>query len=325
MRYLIELSGESQNLGAAEALSASRIFDPESNVIEIDSRALVLESGAGPKDIMDRIALAWSVNIHALSCSLDELDKNIKNIELPDQPFRAKTVRLNAQEPAMGKKITQRIGEFLSARYVVDLESPKLEVRALWGKQLHIGFLVGEVDRSSFESRKSEYREFCHPISLHPRLARALVNLSGAGPGQVLLDPFCGTGGILIEGGLAGCKILGGDIDPRMVQGTVRNLEGLGLHHHDIRQSDISNWDEGVDAIATDPPYGRSASTAKEDIQSLYERAFEMAANVLKPGGKMAIVLPDSKHTELSNMELEFMEPVRVHRSLTRYFCVFRN
>ncbi|MCK5397147.1 MAG: RNA methyltransferase, partial [Thermoplasmata archaeon] len=72
-------------------------------------------------------------------------------------------------------------------------------------------------------------------------------------------------------------------------------------------------------------PYGRSASTAREPIESLYKRAFEMSQKILKPGGKLAIILPDEKHTELSSLELEIIEPVRVHKSLTRYFCVFKN
>ncbi len=54
------------------------------------------------------------------------------------------------------------------------------------------------VARARLEARKVTHRPFSLPISLHPKLARALVNLARVPMGGVLLDPFCGTGGILL-------------------------------------------------------------------------------------------------------------------------------
>ena len=52
-----------------------------------------------------------------------------------------------------------------------------------------------------------------------PRMARALVNISLVNPGEWLFDPFCGTGGILIEASDVGAVAAGGDMDRVMVTG----------------------------------------------------------------------------------------------------------
>ncbi len=324
MKHLVELSGESEELARAEALSVSRIIDPEASLIKSDIRSVIIDGDFDTSQLTERIALAWSASHHIFSGQEKELVSMIETIELSGNTFRVKTKRLGNQSPDKGQSLSGKIGQILACRYKVDLDNPEVEVRILMANKIHAGILIGEIDRSSFEARKSEHRPFSHPISLHPRLARALVNITGIKPSQTLLDPFCGTSGILLEAGLIGCRILGGDIDQRMVDGSIENLKHYGINEPDIRKIDISNWSEQVDAIATDPPYGRSASTGKEEIESLYKRAFEMSQSILKPGGKLAIVLPDEKHAELSSMELEMIQPVRVHRSLTRYFCLFR-
>ena len=324
MKHLVELSGESEELARAEALTLSRILDPQARLIESDTRSVVIEGNFDTSQLTKRLALAWSTGHHIFSGQEEELVSMIESIELPGNTFRVKTKRLGDQSPEEGQALSMNIGKLIARRYKVDLDNPEVELRILMASKIHAGILAGEIDRSSFEARKSEHRPFSHPISLHPRLARALVNLTGIEPDQTLLDPFCGTGGILLEAGLIGCKVLGGDIDQRMIDGSIQNLEHYGIIEPDIRKQDISDWTEQVDAIATDPPYGRSASTAKEEIESLYKRAFEMSQSVLKPGGKLAIVLPDEEHVKLSSMELEMMQPVRVHRSLTRYFCLFK-
>ncbi|MCK5309222.1 MAG: methyltransferase domain-containing protein [Thermoplasmata archaeon] len=328
MQHLIELSGESESLARAEALAVSRIFDASASVLDSDIRSIIIEGDFETFQLAERLALAWSASKHIFSGHENELPSFLEDLKLPGKTFMAKTKRLGTQEPEVGMALTRKIGGLLSESYKVDLGNPDVEVRALMASKIHLGILSGEIDRSSFESRKSEYRPFSHPISLHPRLARALVNLTGIKPSQTILDPFCGTGGILLEAGLMGCNILGGDIDQRMIDGSIQNLKHYAIENPDIRKMDISDWPNEiqlVDAIATDPPYGRSASTAREPIESLYKRAFEMSQKILKPGGKLAIILPDEKHTELSSLELEIIEPVRVHKSLTRYFCVFKN
>lgn len=326
MRHLIELSGECESLARAEAVAACGSYG-STTAVEADGRALVLEAPVRPGELAGRLGLAWSVSGHVFSCAANDIEAHIREASLPPGSLRVRAARLDGAGGS-GTSIARAIGKILSGTHPIDLEGPDFELRVLISGRLHVGILAGEVDRSSFEARKAGLRPFNHPISLHPKLARALVNLTRAGPGQVLLDPFCGTGGILIEAGMIGCRALGGDIDPRMVAGSRKNLTALGVRDAEVREADVSSWSSpagAVDAIATDPPYGRSASTAKEPIGKLYARAFGACHSALKEGGRLAMVLPDEGHAALAKgFELEGMHPVRVHRSLTRYFCVFR-
>ena len=66
---------------------------------------------------------------------------------------------------------------------------------------------------------------------LPPKLAQIIINLAVSDHrplyGEVVLDPFCGTGVVLQEASLMGFDIYGSDLDPRMVEYTERNLEWL--------------------------------------------------------------------------------------------------
>jgi len=55
-------------------------------------------------------------------------------------------------------------------------------------------------------------RKSLHPSMLEPRLCRAMVNLAKVKEGDTVVDPFCGTGGILIEAQEFKIRTLGYDI-----------------------------------------------------------------------------------------------------------------
>jgi tRNA (guanine10-N2)-dimethyltransferase len=328
MRHLIELSGESKGLAQAEAIAVGSLYNSISSQ-ESDGRALVQTSDTPYTEMTSRLALAWSVSEHLFSCEPNELESHLAELILPGKTFRVRACRLDEKySPEEGIALARRVGGLLSPKCRVDLKNPDVELRILMAGKFHVGILAGEIDRPSMEARKPENRPFKHPITLHPKLARTLVNLTRVKKGEMLLDPFCGTGGILLEAGLVGCLPIGGDIDPRMIDGTMKNLKHYGVDKPDIRKMDVSDWtseNSQIDAIATDPPYGRSASTAREAIESLYKRTFGACHTILKEGGRLAIALPDANHISLANdFIFEGMHPVRVHRSLTRYFCVFR-
>ncbi len=146
-------------------------------------------------------------------------------------------------------------------------------------------------------------------------------------PGGLLLDPFCGTGAILVEGALVGLSPIGSDISDKMVDGARKNLHHLGLDAalHECDVGDIKSAVGRVSGIATDPPYGKSTSTQGEKIPELYERAFKSFSEVLEPGSVVAIVVPKMALLDkASDFRIEEEHRLLVHRSLTRHFCVLR-
>jgi len=216
-----------------------------------------------------------------------------------------------------------------SPSFPAPLTSPSLSPASV-SPALYFGILLHESSRSDFGKRAVKNRPFFSPISLHPVLARTVVNLSRVGHGGVILDPFCGTGGILMEASLLGLSAVGADRDSEMLRGAEMNLrhfdaEALLLNSDVGALPDILR-EHGitmVDGIATDLPYGRASTTFGEDKSELYLRAFETFKAVLKPGGYAAVVLPGAL-PGIDGLRLVSFYSLRVHRSLTRHFTVYR-
>src|SRR5258708_2763495 len=59
----------------------------------------------------------------------------------------------------------------------------------------------------------STHRLFRYPAKFHPPIARELLERFTS-PGNTVLDPFCGSGTLLVECSIAGRKSVGLDIDP---------------------------------------------------------------------------------------------------------------
>lgn len=246
---------------------------------------------------------------------------------LPEGTFSVRAKRYEKAQPELdSRKMTRTLGGHLSAGRRVDLENPDIEVRTFISDRIGVHHSLYHIDRQSMEERKVAERPFFSPISLHPRYARALINMVEVKEGQTLLDPFCGTGGILMEAASMGILALASDIDPEMIDGTQRNMSHFGLQLSGSAVTDIALIGKhfpGTDAIVTDPPYGRSASTRGESINTLYVRALDAAKGCLKPGGRMGIVVPTVLEPA-EGLVLEHLFQQKVHGSLSRHYHVFR-
>jgi tRNA G10 N-methylase Trm11 len=150
------------------------------------------------------------------------------------------------------------------------------------------------------------------PLSMSPRLAKVLVNITGLSAGQRLLDPFCGSGTILAEGMRQGLFAIGVERGPNRIRECEANLNLLHrkqeippqakfeLHRGDARRlSEILK--EPVDAIVTEPillPKLRERPTLKEakgmvrQASQAYSESLEAIAKVLKTGGRLVIIAP---------------------------------
>jgi tRNA (guanine10-N2)-dimethyltransferase len=329
--YLFELSGEHETLPKGEIKATLEAGGIIYKIIEDDFGALVMKA---PKmdieTIRNRLALSHVINSHFFSGEVKDIMDLTIPIEIQKGSFGVRSKRIqNFHRNTDLKKLEKKVADCVKGENKVDLENPDNEIRVIISNRGHIGVVLAKIKRNAFEKRKVQNRPYFSPVSLHPRLARALVNLSRVKAGERLLDPFCGTGGVLMEASLIGAKAMGSDIDSKMVEGCKENLEKFKIDNAEVFHADIGGISEvfsQVDAIATDPPYGKSATTNKEGVKSLYERSFLSFSDVLKKEGYLSIVLPDEELIKMGKGNFHLIEnhPFRVHRSLTRNFCVFQ-
>jgi Predicted DNA modification methylase len=120
---------------------------------------------------------------------------------------------------------------------------------------------------------------------LEPRLARALVNLSRPVVGGVLLDPFSGTGGVLLEGEVVGCLPVGVDLDWRMARGALRNVSWAGSIGGIIRGDARALPVGRADCAASDLPYGRMSSSHGSSTEELLSSVVGQLPRILRTGG----------------------------------------
>ncbi len=140
------------------------------------------------------------------------------------------------------------------------------------------------------------------------------------------MDPFCGTGGFLIEAGLMGFRAVGMDLDAKMVRGAARNLRHYGIEagliHGDARQIPLDR----ADGIATDPPYGRGTSTMGSDVKQILTDFLLEASGLLDKGKIICTAAPmeldPSALAARSGFEVREEHRMRVHKSLTRSIVV---
>jgi tRNA (guanine10-N2)-dimethyltransferase len=211
----------------------------------------------------------------------------------------------------------------------VDLKLPDVMVRvlAVEGRML-IGIRLVKAERRRFEERRPRRRPFFHPSALEAKLARLYVNLARAKPGDALLDPFSGTGGILVEAFMVGCFPLGIDVDPTMAAGAKENVKAFkgcaGLIVGDARKPPVHR----VDCIATDPPYGKASSTHGLSAAELMASFLPAAAEVLPKGGHLCLAVPSWVEVEelasSAGFSLVERHELRVHGSLTRVIAVLK-
>ncbi len=135
------------------------------------------------------------------------------------------------------------------------------------------------------------YKLAHRPGSLKPPVAAAMLALAGLEPGQRLLDPFCGTGTIAIEGALLGATATGLDRDTAAVADAQRNAAAAGVHV-DLRAGDARSLplpDGSVDRVVSNLPWGRQIAV-DEALETLYRQSFAAMRRVLAPGGRIALL-----------------------------------
>jgi tRNA G10 N-methylase Trm11 len=192
-------------------------------------------------------------------------------------------------------------------------EKSVIDIQLLKSKNaLFLAITEAVIPSTSFQERdlKRPYQD--STISLSPRIARMLVNMTMLNEGQTLLDPFCGTGTILMEAAILNINVMGFDKDWQRVKGAIQNIKWLRstaripenvrtkFHRADARDLRFLGR-ETIDAIATEPillpslerfPSEEEAKGMLLDSFKTYREFLKNAEYILKRGAKIALIVP---------------------------------
>jgi tRNA (guanine10-N2)-dimethyltransferase len=339
-RLMFVLSGEHPTLPAAEAAAAIQAEHRAFKVVEQLDQVLVAETKADAEPLASRLAMCRGICLHLCTSGATEEEmleavgsSDIVDIIPHGKSFAVHIKRVRSSAPSIdildiSKKIADLVSEEVEFR--VDLAHPDVELLGvLTGDHCVFGVTVARVDRTQFTKRRPTLRPAFHPSTLPPALARCMVNLARTPRKGTFLDPFCGVGGILLEAGLIGAQLIGVDIEREMIDGARRNLEASGISNFQLMVGDARKLPAvQVDAIATDPPYGRQATTGGAELGELYREALPSMAGVLKPKGYLCVTSPAELEleglAEEAGLRIIEKHEQRVHKSLTRRIYVFR-
>ncbi len=326
------LSGEKSTLPQAELRAIVETYDNEARFEKINERVIIADGRFDLNTILKRGAYV-NAGAHLLTlCKIEDAEKSVNKIAFDEffddsASFAASVFNLSNQ--TLSGRMESMIGSLVKRRLPyakVSLRSPQ---KMVIGIIFDDNFLLGFSDyrnRKSWRLRRPRARPFFHPSALYPKFARGLVNLSRVKEGELLLDPFCGTGSILIEASIIGTNTIGMDISMKMCKGAVNNLKhymlgSLGIINSDALMPPIKN----VNAIVTDMPYGRCASS-RGIKTTILSQEFILQAEAIMPKGRYCVVVhPNTiKMDELDAFEVKESHEIYVHRTLTRAITVLR-
>jgi len=232
--------------------------------------------------------------------ALDAIRRRLAELDVPGldsrTPFRVSGVRCGTHDftsqdaqGAAGAGIQARHGAPVDLRhYTVNVHLDIFERTAIVG--------VAWTERPL--SRRFA-RPFQRRVALSANVAYAMLRLATGGlPPARLLDPFCGTGTILLEGGslFPTTELHGSDRDRRAVAGAADNLAAAGLHERtrlitaDAREPMAhADWAGGFDSIVTNPPFGRRLGRGI-DFRRFYAACLASARGWIAPDGRLVIL-----------------------------------
>jgi tRNA G10 N-methylase Trm11 len=185
---------------------------------------------------------------------------------------------------------------------------------------MYVGKTITVVD-SNFQKEMDETRPFSdYRQTIPPKFAKYLLSLLGLSEPleqKKILDPFCGTGTILMFAFCEGIQIYGADFDMGQVTGSRKNIiftsqkvqqklpkDFIETHIQHCKIEQINNLfpSNSFDGIVSEPvllPFYREKptfDTVQQELDNsvlpIYKIFLEKAYELLKPGHRIALVSP---------------------------------
>jgi tRNA (guanine10-N2)-dimethyltransferase len=342
-RLFFVLSGEHASLPGAEVGAILESNGFQFKALSQSYRLLTLNAPlAALKTIAERSLMYDWCGLSLGECAADEKQieglvrsQPLRLIARDAQTFAVRSVRLGGVNKSIGRvELERRVGSLVKGmvpELQVRLQNPDLTFACvLYENRFLLGISAYAKPSGLIAPRRPRKRPVFHPSTMPPKIARCMVNLARAVPGKTFADPFSGVGGISIEAAVIGCRVVALDASLRMLRGARRNLKHFGLVAEGFLNADARFLPgHDLEAIATDPPYGRGSSTMGAKVTTLVSEFLEGANSSLKKNAHICISAPVEVDVEGYARRVGFTVKerhlARVHRSLTRQFVVLQN
>ncbi|MBI2545639.1 hypothetical protein HYV81_00480 [Candidatus Woesearchaeota archaeon] len=279
------------------------------------------------------LLLAETASINELGTALEHTD--IKEW-LHNKSFAVRCLKQELDEPT--PEIEGRIGEIAlnevkkrKIKAKVSLKEPDVTLFCYITKN---ACFLG-IDFAGFDLSKRYYKIFQHPDTLKGTIAYGLVRLSGYKPGEILVDPFSGSGIIPIEAACFAYKypvqyyskdrfaflkftrfdfsridkeiqkpakatIFGLDHNVRYVEVAKKNATVAGINKYVSFSRVAVEWhDTKLKEHSVDVLVGNPPSSSKlvavKDIKKLYDELFYQADFVISDNGRIVLASRDAE------------------------------
>ena len=197
----------------------------------------------------------------------------------------------------------------------IDIKNPKTLFKCIKIGNKH--FFVVELWKNKDDIRDRENKELPEkmPTTLSPKIAKAMLNLTGLRKGKIL-DPFCGAGGILIEAARRKFRTTGYDIDKKAIGKAKLNLLHLGIQNVVLEKRDALTMNKRFSAVVTDMPFGKNSKVEME-LKELYSAFLNKALKYTKT---IVIGMPANISKQIIPAQWKIINffDIYIHKSMTK-------
>ena len=305
---ILALRGWHPALSRAEAVA----MFPEAEIKRTSGHRLLTMSGTTDYSRATQLSGTEAVLIEGGISQWDSIESLIEKINFtPRESMKVICWRHEGKIPKTSTmEIAQQLGErFSDLGATIDLENPEHRFGVVLDASTGLvawGWVDGQgPGKHGWSAMRANKRPFFKPVSLEPRLARAVVNIAAGPDFDLVVDPMCGTGGLLIESALCNRPTLGIDVDPEMVEGAITNLEWAGVAA-EVRRDDATQFEIGgkVSGVVLDPPYGRNSQGTVDD-EILLSLTLKNIRSQVEQGCGFVLIMPTTPD------RIDFVEEIK--------------
>jgi tRNA (guanine10-N2)-dimethyltransferase len=318
--YYLVLKGSNKGLATTEFETLFNTYYDESIKLEKIENTMYKFSSNKILDSKELLHRLTFTNYIGLKIEKEDFSK----YEGKSFRVRIKKSRKDLDHKREEKEIAELIWD-VQKNPKVDLETPQVEFNLLINEEEEVYCVKIFENDKDYLRRMPKERPIAMPFTLKSDMARAAINLLGIKEG-IVLDPFCGIGGILLEAKDMKFETIGNDLSWRDLQ----HLKTNWAHYFPNTKPNLIIADcktqflnaNSVDGIVTDIPYGKSSQ--KLGVE-LYEDFLKHSSVYLKDGRRMIVIF--ANFVDFKPLVKKYFKEIQqideyINKSMTRHILI---